>query len=111
MRRIVRLVFALCVLAALTAPAAMAAERMWIGFHDDPSFRWVNNRATRIKSSAEAGSTIMRLLVQWNLAAPQRPGNPTNSFDPAYVFDDLDEAVRTAQQTDQEVVLTISGTP
>ena len=111
MRRIVRLVFALCVLTALTAPAAMAAERMWVGFHDDPSFRWVNNRATRIKSSAEAGSTIMRLLVQWNLAAPRRPADASDPFDPAYVFSDIDEALRTAQEHDQEVVLTISGTP
>ena len=36
MRRTVRLVIALCALAAFTAPAAMAAERMWVGFHDDP---------------------------------------------------------------------------
>ncbi|MGH3133185.1 MAG: cellulase family glycosylhydrolase [Gaiellaceae bacterium] len=116
MRRIVRLVLVLCILvlsalATLTAPPAMAAERMWVGFHDDPSFRWVNNRMKRIQSSADAGSTIMRLLVQWNLAAPRRPAEPSNPFDPAYVFDDVDEAVRTAQQTDQEVMLTISGTP
>ena len=29
-------------------------------------------------------ATIMRLLVQWNLAAKTRPSNPTNPFDPAY---------------------------
>ncbi len=53
----------------------------------------------------------MRLLVQWNLAAKTRPATPTNPFDPAYVFDDVDEAVRAAQDNDQEVILTISGTP
>ena len=53
----------------------------------------------------------MRLLVQWNLAAPRRPAQATNPFDPAYAFDDVDEAVRTAQESDMEVVLTISGTP
>jgi hypothetical protein len=110
-RRIVRLVFALCAIAALTAPAAMAAERMWVGFHDDPSFRWVSDRTSRIQGSASAGSTVMRLLVLWNLTAPERPANPSDPFDPAYVFDDIDEAVRTAQDTDQEVMLTISGTP
>jgi hypothetical protein len=110
-RRIARLVFALCALAALAAPTAMAAERMWVGFHDDPSFRWVPDRAARIQSSASAGSTVMRLLVQWNLTAPQRPTNPSDPFDLAYVFDDVDEAVRAAQDTDQEVMLTISGTP
>jgi hypothetical protein len=110
-RRTVRLVLALFALTALAAPAALAAERMWIGFHDDPSFRWVGNRAARIQASAQTNSTIMRLLVQWNLVAKTRPANATDPFDPAYIFDDVDEAVRTAQETDQEVILTISGTP
>ena len=111
MRRTVRLVIALFVLGAVTAPAALAAERMWIGFHDDPSFRWVGNRAARVQSSAQANASIMRLLVQWNLAAKTRPANPSDPFDPAYIFDDVDEAVRAAQDYDQEVILTISGTP
>ena len=111
MRRLARLVLALSILAGLTAPAAMAAERMWVGFHDDPSFRWVGNRDDRVRLSAQTNATIMRLLVQWNLAAKTRPSNPSNPFDPAYTFDDIDEAVRSAQVHDQEVILTISGTP
>jgi hypothetical protein len=110
-RRTVRLVVALSVLAALVAPAALAAERMWVGFHDDPSFRWVNDRGTRVQSSARDGASIMRLLVQWNLVAPQRPTNASDPFDPSYVFDDVDEALREAQKADMEVMLTISGTP
>jgi hypothetical protein len=89
----------------------MAAERMWVGFHDDPSYRWVPDRLTRIERSAQDGSSIVRLLVQWNLVAPQRPASPTNPFDPAYRLDDVDEALRAAQEMDQEVMLTISGTP
>ena len=111
MRRTVRLVLALFALAALAAPAALGAERMWIGFHDDPSFRWVGDRTSRIEASGRANSTIMRLLVQWNLVAKTRPSNAVDPFDPAYIFDDVDEAVRSAQATDQEVILTISGTP
>ncbi|HLG07948.1 MAG TPA: cellulase family glycosylhydrolase [Gaiellaceae bacterium] len=111
MRRTVRLALALCVLVAVASPAALAAERMWIGFHDDPSFRWVENRSSRIQASAQTNATIMRLLVQWNLAAKTRPANATDPFDPAYIFDDVDEAVRAAQDNDQEVILTISGTP
>lgn len=111
MRRTVRLVLALCILAAIAAPAALAAERMWIGFHDDPSFRWVGNRASRIQASAQTNATIMRLLVQWNLVAKSRPANAADPFDPAYIFADVDEAVRAAQSHDQEVILTISGTP
>lgn len=111
MRRTVRLILALFALAALMAPAAVAAERMWIGFHDDPSFRWVDNRTTRIQASADANASIMRLLVQWNLAAKTRPANAADPFDPAYIFDDVDEAVRSAQDNGVEVILTLSGTP
>jgi len=110
-RRTVRLVVALFVLGALAAPAALAAERMWIGFHDDPSFRWVGDRAVRIQTSGQTNASIMRLLVQWNLAAKTRPADAADPFDPAYILDDIDEAVRAAQDNDQEVVLTISGTP
>ena len=95
MRRTVRLVLALFALAAFATPAAFA-ERMWIGFHDDPSFRWVADRANRIRTEGQTNSTIMRLLVQWNLVAKTRPANPADSFDPAYSFDDIDEAVRGA---------------
>jgi hypothetical protein len=84
---------------------------MWIGFHDDPSFRWVPNHMSRIESAARDGSTIIRLLVQWNLVAPQRPANATDSFDSAYSFDDIDETARAAQASDQEIMITISGTP
>lgn len=111
MRRIVRLVIVLSVFAGIAAPAAMTAERMWVGFHDDPSFRWVPDRMTRTQRASGDGATIVRLLVQWNLAAPQRPARPTDPFDPAYVFDDVDEAVRAAQENGQEVILTLSGTP
>ena len=111
MRRIVRLVIVLSVLAAFTAPAAVAAERMWIGFHDDPSFRWVGDRKARVAGASQTNATIMRLLVQWNLVAKTRPSTATNHADPAYNFDDIDEAVRAAQDNDQEVILTLSGTP
>jgi cellulase (glycosyl hydrolase family 5) len=116
-RRIARLVIVLSVLATLVAsaatvaPAARGAERMWIGFHDDPSYRWVPDRLVRIERSARDGSTIVRLLVQWNLVAPERPTNAANPFDPVYRLDDIDEAARAAQENDQEVMLTISGTP
>jgi hypothetical protein len=110
-RRIVRLVIVLSVLAAFAAPAALAAERMWIGFHDDPSFRWAGSRKALVQGASQKNATIMRLLVQWNVTAKTRPSSPGDSFDPAYNFDDIDEAVRAAQENDQEVILTLSGTP
>jgi hypothetical protein len=84
---------------------------MWIGFHDDPSFRWVDDRASRIRSASSQGATVMRLLVQWNLTARERPARASSPFDPAYNFQDLDDAIRTAQAADMEVILTLSGTP
>jgi hypothetical protein len=115
LRRILRAsivlsVFAVSVLAGL-ATSANAAERMWVGFHDDPSFRWVGDRDSRVQGAASANATIMRLLVQWNLVARARPANGADPFDPAYEFGDVDEAVLAAQRNDQEVILTISGTP
>src|SRR5919106_1590203 len=110
-KRTVCFAVAMCAFVTFATPAAAAAQRMWVGFHDDPSFRWVGDREARIERAARDGSSIIRLLVQWNLAAPQRPANPSNPFDPAYIFDDLDEATRLAQAADQEVMLTISGTP
>jgi len=111
MRRTIRLVLAVCAVAAVAAPAGLAAERMWIGFHDDPSFRWVSDRANRIESAASEGATVMRLLVQWNQTAPRRPERASNPFDPTYNFQDLDDTIRTAQEADMEVLLTLSGTP
>jgi hypothetical protein len=111
LKRTLRLVLVLFAAAALLAPAAMAAERMWIGFHDDPSFRWVSDRASRIQSSSKEGANVMRLLVHWNRTAPRRPADGSDPFDPAYDFDDLDDAIRTAQRSDMEVVLTLHGTP
>jgi hypothetical protein len=110
-RRMARLVIVLSMLAGLAAPASFAAERMWVGFHDDPSFRWVANRKERVQTAAQANASIIRLLVQWNLAAKSRPAAPSDPFDPTYDLGDIDEAVRAAQQNDQEVILTISGTP
>ena len=40
MRFVVRLLFLASLAAALVVPAATAADRMWVGFQDDPMFRW-----------------------------------------------------------------------
>jgi beta-glucosidase/6-phospho-beta-glucosidase/beta-galactosidase len=111
LRRTLRLALVLLVAGAIAAPAALAAERMWIGFHDDPSFRWVTDRQDRIESAASEGATVMRLLVHWNQTVPRRPADASDPFDPSYNLGDLDEAIRTAQRSDMEVVLTLVGTP
>lgn len=118
MRRAARLVIFLIAIGLLASVGALAtpspatgAERMWVGFHDDPSYRWVSDRMVRVRRASEDGASIVRLFVQWNVAAPQRPSNPTDPFNRTYRLDDVDEAVRAAQEQGQEVMLTISGTP
>ena len=113
MRRIVRLVLALSVLAGLAAPAALAAERMWVGFHDDPSFRWVGEPRRRAIARVRDRRTRRSCGCSCSGTSSRRRGRriATDPFDPAYSFDDIDEAVRAAQENDQEVILTISGTP
>jgi hypothetical protein len=105
------LIAVLCVLAAAAAPAALAADRMWVGFHDDPVLRWSDSRSAELDRASAAGATIVRTLVTWANVAPERPRRATNPFDPAYKLDDLDELVRAAQARGQEVLITIWGTP
>lgn len=106
-----RLIAVLCVLAAVAAPAALAADRMWMGFHDDPTFRWNDDRVAELDRASAAGATVVRTLVTWAQVAPERPRRATNPFDPAYKLDDVDELVRAAQARGQEVLITIWGTP
>ena len=99
-------------LAALLSPAvASSAPRMYVGFHDDVAFRWNANRTEVLDQARTANATIVRTLVDWSKTAPTRPANPTNSNDPAYRFDDVDELVRNAQARGLEVLITIWGTP
>jgi hypothetical protein len=98
--------------AVLLVPAlASAAPRMYVGFHDDPNFRFGPNRATALNQARSANATVVRTLVTWASVAPRRPRNAVNPFDPAYRFDDLDEFVRNAQVRGMEVLITLWGTP
>src|SRR5215208_114612 len=104
------LVFALIV--ACFAPAqASAASRMWAGFQDDQSFRWVDDRATLLDDAQAANATVIRATVYWSKVAPRRPASAADPFDPAYRFTNLDDTVRAAQQRGIEVMLTVWGTP
>jgi hypothetical protein len=110
MRRTIVLACALAV--AVIAPAAAnAAERMLIGFQDDPSFRWREDRAAALDQAQSANAGIVRTNVYWSRIAPTRPTSASDPFDPAYRFDDLDEFVRNTQARGIEVMFTIWGTP
>jgi cellulase (glycosyl hydrolase family 5) len=98
--------------AALTAPAvATAAQRMQVGFQDDPSFRWRDDAAEQLAAARSAHATIVRTIAKWSVLARRRPAHPASSFDPAYHLENLDALVRNAQQNGLEVMITIWGTP
>jgi Cellulase (glycosyl hydrolase family 5) len=104
--------FLLALIAACLAPGhASAASRMWAGFQDDESFRWVDDRETLLNQAQAANATVIRTTVYWSKVAPTRPANAADPFDPAYQFTDLDDTVRGAQQRGIEVMLTVWGTP
>ena len=65
MRRFVQLVL-LVGLASMLAPAlAGAAPRMYAGFHDDPNFRWGDNRPEVLDQArgAGAGSALLAAVA------------------------------------------------
>lgn len=111
MRSIVRLLFLAGLAVLALVPAAQAADRMWVGFHDDPVLRFDGGRVEAMDRARGNGATILRTIIDWSKAAPERPASPTNPFDPAYRLEDVDELVRNAQQRGIEVMITLWGTP
>ena len=111
MRRLVRFLLVASVASLLVPAFAAAGPRMYVGFHDDPNFRYEENRQAVLDQARDANTTIVRTLVTWANIAPTRPADPADPFDAAYKFDDLDELVRNTQQRGMEVLITIWGTP
>src|SRR2546427_5719413 len=105
------LVLAVATVAATAAPAAVPAPRMLMGFHDDPSFRWSPDAQANLDRAEVTGISVIRTIASWRAVAPTRPANPTDSFDPAYRLDDLDDLVRSAGRRGIEVLISIWGTP
>ena len=109
--RLTRLVFACALFSLFASVSASGADRMWVGFQDDPSFRWREDRASMLDEAVASNAGIVRTTVYWSRVAPRRPANASNPFDPAYRWDDLDELVRSSQLRGLESLLTIWGTP
>jgi hypothetical protein len=109
--RLICLTFA-CALAAVLCPLTASAQpRMLVGFQDDPSLRWRDDRQNIFDFAEKAHAGLVRTTVYWSRIAERRPANAANPFDPAYRFDDLDEFVRNAGMHGMEVMLTLWGTP
>src|SRR5690349_25083404 len=80
-------------LAAAVPAASLAAPRMPVGFQDDPSFRWRDDRITNLSNAVATNSTIIRTTAYWSRIAPTRPADATNPADSAYHFEDVDELI------------------
>ena len=91
MRFAARVIVIACLAAAVLVPAAAAADRMWVGFQDDPMFRWDPQRMEAMDRARSNEARIVRTVLDWSRVAPDRPASATNSFDPAYKFEDVDE--------------------
>ena len=98
--------------AALIAPAAaQSATHMPVGFFDDASFRWADNRQANLEQAAAAGATVIHTSANWAQIAPKRPATASSIDDPAYRLGDLDELVANAQTNGMRVLIDVTGTP
>jgi Cellulase (glycosyl hydrolase family 5) len=111
MTRVRLILGCLLVLAAAVPTVSTAAPRMPVGFQDDPSFRWREDRVTNFDNAVATDATIIRSTAYWSRVAPTRPANATDPLDPGYHFEDIDELVRSANLRGMTVLLTIFGTP
>src|SRR5581483_11648488 len=99
------------VLVCAVPAASSAADRMLVGFQDDPSLRWLGTRDANLDAAAATHASIIRTTVYWARVAPTRPSNAADPFAKQYRFDDLDEFVRNATLRGMTVMLSIWGTP
>ena len=103
----------LALIALLAAPAAtaVAAQKMPIGFFDDPTFRWSPSRAENLRQASVAGASVIHTTASWASIAPTKPANAANGDDPAYKLADLDELVFQSGIYGLRVMIDINGTP
>ncbi len=112
MLRSVRLVLvALAALLAVPAATVHAAQRMPIGFFDDPSFRWSPTRDQNLQLASSLGASVIHTTATWAQLAPTRPADALNGDDPAYKLGDLDDLVFQASSNNLRVMINITGTP
>ena len=112
MLKAVRLVLvALAALIAIPAATVHAAQRMPIGFFDDPSFRWSAAREQSLQLASSEGASVIHTTATWAALAPTRPADATNGDDPAYKLTDLDDLVFQAGLYNLRVMINITGTP
>src|SRR5215475_1887317 len=101
----------LTALMAIPAATVHAAQRMPIGYFDDPSFRWSANRLTELDRAQASGASVIHTTASWPVIAPTKPATPANGDDPTYRLGDLDDLVWQAGLHGMRVMINITGTP
>jgi polysaccharide biosynthesis protein PslG len=96
---------------AVVLPESPMPGRLLVGFQDDVSLRWAEDRAEMLDRARESGATIIRTIVVWEQTAPRRPADPADPFEASYRLDDVDELARGAQERGVELLISIWGTP
>jgi polysaccharide biosynthesis protein PslG len=97
--------------APVALPESPMPGRLLVGFQDDASLRWADDRAASLDRARDTHAGVIRTIVAWHSVAPDRPANPVDPFDPAYHLEDVDDLARSAQQRGIELLVTIWGTP
>jgi Glycosyl hydrolase catalytic core len=111
-KKVVRLALVtMTALMAIPAATVHAAQRMPIGFFDDPSFRWSADRLVELQKAQATGSSVIHTTASWPVIAPTKPANPASGDDPVYRLGDLDDLVFQAGLYGQRVMINITGTP
>ncbi len=88
-------------------PAGVAAQ---VGLQDD-RLVYATDVPRRMAVLADAGASVVRVDLRWDLVAKSRPANPTNPADPAYDWRQYDAVVTAAAANKIEVLFAVYGTP
>jgi len=113
--RVLALLAACALLAALALPTAATATRgLTTGFSDGDQYQGANTsqRSLWLDRTIEAGAGIIRLAVEWPaIAGATKPVDPTNPASVSYDFSAIDSAVTDAEVHGLEVLLSINHAP
>jgi hypothetical protein len=107
MRPPARLLLGALTALALLAPAS--ANGFQVGFADHlfggpDGGRWAQR-------AVGAGADAMRVNVYWSIVATAEPERPRDAGDPAYDWEPIDRAVRSAEAAGLEVLMTVLSAP
>lgn len=81
-----------------------------VGMQDD-RLPYTTDVPGRMKLLADAGATVVRVDVRWDIIATRRPAAPRNPADPAYTWTQYDAIVDAAAANKLTLLFAVYGTP